>query len=567
MLNRSLLNLHQAFHEEFRAALTPRFVYGGLIFGVVLLLSGYAGLVETYIFPYDAAMIIGFSLRALWLVRRGQALRATQWLFVGLMWAIGFNSPGYGVKSFFVALQLPVIVLSGLLIGRSFQVLMVLLSFMMVPINSYRELIGLQQPPNAVGSAEEWIAINLFWAGVIGLTGLLVHSLANYLEQASASSRGQFVALEAITELLGQDADPAQFLDQILASINEQVQAESAVLYLLDESSGQLRYGAGQVASLNGNGSQEAAGLYPVGQAELLWEELSDGRDWLEIRDLEKDARLLERQELVARGVQLLLICPVQQSGKAIGLVVIAFGRRSAVLPEEIELTKAWLGQIALALQLVELNALTREATLNEERNRMAQEIHDTLAQGFTGIVAQLESALDAFDQGPQEGEDILRPIQRAQQLARQNIEAARRSIYDLRPTEGNKQPFGERFVEMIKAFEELADGSAIQTSIDADLPELGRDEEHHLTRIAQEALQNAIKHSKARQVQVRLAHEAGGLHLEISDNGVGFEEDEARQGYGLIIMRERAQVIGAQLEIDSAPNRGTSILVRKANE
>jgi signal transduction histidine kinase len=220
--------------------------------------------------------------------------------------------------------------------------------------------------------------------------------------------------------------------------------------------------------------------------------------------------------------------------------------------------------QATLAIQLTELsdNASRQasEGAVLEERNRLAREIHDTLAQGFTGIVIQLEAAEDTLAED--EKEAALAHLARARELARDSLAEARRSVQALRPLalERDDLPGALR-----RSVEQLTAGTAISIEVViSGLPvTLSEQVENELLRIGQEAVNNAVKHAGATAVMVELSYETNGVTLMIQDNGRGFDSHQPAPGFGLAGMRERANRIGAEIMIDSQPGGGTTVCCR----
>jgi len=199
-----------------------------------------------------------------------------------------------------------------------------------------------------------------------------------------------------------------------------------------------------------------------------------------------------------------------------------------------------------------------RQSAILQERNRMAHDIHDTLAQGFTGILVQLEAAAYAPEQ-----EQARVHIAQARELARQSLQEARRSVRALRPQalEGENLPGAlARLVAQISSTVSIP----VQFQVVGAPFTLPLEVEDQLFRIGQEALTNAIKHSEAAEIQVVLSFEPAEARLSIRDDGKGFDTQTGFQGegFGLIGMYERAEQIGGRMMLDAHPGQGTSITV-----
>ncbi|QLE56364.1 CHASE2 domain-containing protein [Nostoc sp. TCL26-01] len=200
------------------------------------------------------------------------------------------------------------------------------------------------------------------------------------------------------------------------------------------------------------------------------------------------------------------------------------------------------------------------EASILDERNRMAREIHDTLAQAFTGILLHIGAAMELIIKKPDKAEAHLATVD---ELARMGLAEARRSVTALRPKlleEGNLFNALKRLTNQMK----LSTHTHLTCEIIGTAYSLLPNVENHLLRIGQEALTNAIKYAHATQIDVELVCEESQCLLRIKDNGQGFDIDQvaASKGFGLLGMSERVEQIGGELVIQTNPGQGTEIVV-----
>ncbi|MCI0811754.1 MAG: PAS domain S-box protein, partial [Chloroflexi bacterium] len=213
--------------------------------------------------------------------------------------------------------------------------------------------------------------------------------------------------------------------------------------------------------------------------------------------------------------------------------------------------------------KLAEAAALeqTREVAVLEERNRMAREIHDTMAQGFTGIVLQMEAAEQSLETSPG---DLPDHLNRARALAREGLQEARRTVWGLVPQALAQSTLDEALQEEVRRFG--AEGHAkIAFTRSGKQRELPPDVQTVLLRICQESLTNIRRHAEANKVTVNLDYDAREVRLVVQDDGVGFDLpavqiEKKGASFGLIGMRQRADLIKGQLEIDSSKNQGTVV-------
>jgi len=201
------------------------------------------------------------------------------------------------------------------------------------------------------------------------------------------------------------------------------------------------------------------------------------------------------------------------------------------------------------------------EASILEERNRMAREIHDTLAQSFTSIIVHLDAASQRLEVDPADAQSHLKT---GRTLARSGLADARRSVEALRPQlleEGNLQSALDRFAAQMFSHTLIQ----VVCEVTGEPQTLPIEVEANLLRIGQEALTNAFKYANASEVSVELRYEESKCVLQIKDNGQGFESSSLTvgRGFGLLGMTERAERIGAELMIESHPGQGTEIIVR----
>jgi signal transduction histidine kinase/ligand-binding sensor domain-containing protein len=191
-----------------------------------------------------------------------------------------------------------------------------------------------------------------------------------------------------------------------------------------------------------------------------------------------------------------------------------------------------------------------------KERNRMAREIHDTLAQGLAAIGLHL-SAIQS------EGSAATREqhVATARRLVEGNLAEARRSVWDLHPQYLERSDLSSGLTRMVA---DLAESTNVQIDVrtSGNARRLPAEVEKGLFRIAQEAVANAIRHAAARQIRIELDFRGSRVLLTVSDDGQGFDPAGSSRGFGLTSMRERAVQIGSELRIDSPPRAGTSVTV-----
>jgi two-component system, NarL family, sensor histidine kinase YdfH len=239
-------------------------------------------------------------------------------------------------------------------------------------------------------------------------------------------------------------------------------------------------------------------------------------------------------------------------------LLLQVWGRRRAVsLLSELDTAHRQLAEYAVQVE---------KLTLNNERARMARELHDTLAQGLTGTILQLE-ALEAYLEIGDNNKAVNIATQ-TKKRARAALADSRRAIDDLRLQPLDYMELPELIRHEIERFSEATGISytlELRPSLDVTPPSAAE----HLLRCISEALSNIARHAKASHVCLSLIQKGDRLYVEISDNGIGFDVESAANltgHYGLMGIRERARLIGAATLIESAPGAGTTITIDMKN-
>jgi two-component system sensor histidine kinase UhpB len=195
-----------------------------------------------------------------------------------------------------------------------------------------------------------------------------------------------------------------------------------------------------------------------------------------------------------------------------------------------------------------------------EERTRVARDLHDEVNQSLTGLLLRLEAAREAAP--PELEAEIAATKALANQAMTELLSLARQ----LRPTALDDLGLAAAIGGQV---EQLARGEIeAQLAVDGDFSDLGDDAQLVVYRVAQEALNNAARHSDAEHVEVRLRRsEDGGVVLEVTDDGRGFAFDESERGLGIGGMRERALLVGGELTIESRPGAGTTVRLEVPGE
>jgi signal transduction histidine kinase len=251
---------------------------------------------------------------------------------------------------------------------------------------------------------------------------------------------------------------------------------------------------------------------------------------------------------------------PILLGGEVIGAFYLTEKqgrRRGRFTDEDLQLIQELAPHAAVAIENARLFERSRELSILEERNRLARELHDSVAQTRLGAAVTAEAALRSLDR---EDAGARGQVAQVAELVRSAVAELRALVFELRPADLEEEGLAPA---IRKHADVLARVHGVRIEVDADCDRrLEPRTEQGLFRIAQEALGNAVKHANAQTVRVRLALANGTLALRVTDDGRGFEPDAAaRRGrLGLVSMRERADRLGGELVIESAPGAGTSV-------
>ncbi|MHB8627641.1 MAG: GAF domain-containing sensor histidine kinase [Aggregatilineales bacterium] len=253
---------------------------------------------------------------------------------------------------------------------------------------------------------------------------------------------------------------------------------------------------------------------------------------------------------------------PLYAHGKPLGILNVVSADWRKLSADDLRLLYTVGDLLSIAIERARLFARSTELGMVEERNRLAREIHDTLAQGLSATTLQLETA-DALLESSADVDHVRQAVQRALNLTRANLEEARRSVLDLRaaPLEG------QTLAEAIPALAKELIGStnlALKVELSGAVRPVPLRIEFGLYRIAQEAITNAIRHASARTLTIHIDLAPQAVELIVADDGIGFDSSRVpHRRFGLIGINERAHLLGGTAELCSAPGIGTTIRVR----
>jgi PAS domain S-box-containing protein len=385
---------------------------------------------------------------------------------------------------------------------------------------------------------------------------------AEALRSSAQLARGQTEALRKTLDAMAMESAPDRLVEHVLRTVIEQLNAHSTAVWLRSETTGLVSF---EIAFENGQlvtkSDAELAKISPTFSIDEVWpwpQVFRTGKPSV-LEDIREGPSFPWRDHVLSLGVVTVLIVPMLVAGQVEGVIGIRFTSKRSFRTEETELAQALANQAMLAIQLMRLSQQSRQAAVAAERNRLARDIHDTLAQGFTGVIVQLEAAEDAISEGLVK--EASKHMAHAGELARGSLQEARRSVRALRP-----QALEDKALSA--AIEELLNKMTTGTGLKATLGVQGEPVDfspvwgENLLRIGQEVLTNSLRHASASEFKALLSFEPNEVRLILRDNGRGFDPASAHDGFGLLGIRERVQGMGGRLNIQSASGEGTTISI-----
>ncbi len=366
-------------------------------------------------------------------------------------------------------------------------------------------------------------------------------------------------------ERLASEPDLGSFMGHILVEAARQFDADSGVVIVSKDSLQEWRV----VAHVRDGQLEPAPFATSVPYADSPFTNMLANQQQPVYFDLDREspdiwpgALAFHRRE----GYTGVLVYPLVFGARNVGFFILSF-RRNAEDVQRSELLVALAQQATLAVQLTRLAYSAKEAAVLVERTRIGQEIHDGLAQSFTGILMQLGAA-EEFPPCKRKNSELNTILARIRDLARDGLSEARRSVMALRLDQ-------TRRAGLEIALRQLAERSTVPGGVTCTFAGGGiatglkPEHEHELLRIAQEAVSNAVRHGRPHKVTITMTDSAPThWELAVADDGVGMEQAPelyASEGFGLSSMRQRANAIGGEWQIESRPGAGTRVSVRIA--
>ena len=440
-------------------------------------------------------------------------------------------------------------------------------------------IYALKETSEPIGAACEMVAA-LSQQLVLALE---LSRLAAEAQQAAVAQEHQRAAQERASELheinsqlqtslvrLSEGGDFQQTLESILTSARTQLEAASVCVFCLSDIGQALEVLASagrpsETAQKLSGSSNDRLDSLPASSTRL-WQELRDKREPLlhDARD-DEDADWFDddaREWHLKHACPLALGMPLNIGSSLLGYMSIAFPSevtKSDMTAERLRVGQSMASLASMAIEADRLTRQARRAALAEERDRLAHELHDTLAGAFTGIFMQLQAVSDLpATQGDQRQACIVR----AEELARQGLRQVREFVHVL-TVSGDSAAFTPEAMREFVLSATNGSGTRGRFHIEGAEMRLKSSAAHSLLRIMQEAVGNTLRYAEARHIDVTLRFEQDSVQLLLSDDGKGFLIDELSDtGFGIAGMRARTNRLGGQYRIDSCPGKGTTIQV-----
>lgn len=276
------------------------------------------------------------------------------------------------------------------------------------------------------------------------------------------------------------------------------------------------------------------------------------------VPDVTQDSRYVWMQGSLTRSE---LVLPITVKGKTIGVLDVQSEQLSGFDQTDVEMLQALANQAGVAIENVRLHEKAKQVAILEERQRLARDLHDSVTQSLYGLNLYAEAAaghlaLGQLNQVKQHLDDI-------QKTAQESLTEIRLLIYELRPPILEQEGLVAALQNRLYSVESRAE---LKTSLKSDLltARLPLSVEEGLFRIAQEALNNAIKHAQANCVEISIVQDKESITMEIYDDGKGFDPTTPCQDgcLGILSMQERASVQNWAFSLDSSPGSGTRVRV-----
>lgn len=382
------------------------------------------------------------------------------------------------------------------------------------------------------------------------------------LERQVTQRTQELTSLLQVSQALASKLELQPLLSTIFAQLKKIVDYDEAALLAMQN---------GRLIPLRYEGQQSSdqmEKLVQIFEQSPLFTRILQRREPVIVEDFHQDARFLasyrsvmSRQAEQGLGfVRSWIGVPLVTDERTIGILTTNHHISRFYVRQHVHLAFALANQVAVALENTYLYEQAKEVAALQERQRLARELHDTVSQVLYGISLTTRSALENLEQV--EREETREALDRIVQYTAGGLAEMRALLIELRPEVLEHEGLVSVLEKQVTALR-----AAYRLHVDAELskePDVSIEIKQALYRVGQEALHNVVKHARAKHVQVRLRQEEHTVELEVRDDGKGFDPAGPFPGhFGLQSMRERLQFFKGTVTIDSAPGKGTRVLVQ----
>ncbi|MFN3477579.1 MAG: GAF domain-containing protein [Candidatus Methylomirabilales bacterium] len=360
-------------------------------------------------------------------------------------------------------------------------------------------------------------------------------------------------ALSAVGAVVSESLDLDKILHQALDKVLEVTEAQAAEIFLWEEEAQALILRAHR-------------GLFPQAFQEIPHFKMGEGipgqvarsGEALVVSNIVEDPRFL-RKGVREKGFRSLVSVPLKAKNQVLGVMNVAAFDSQQLTLEDVQLLLALGNQIGVAIENSRLLEQLQRLVVLEERDRISKDLHDGVIQSIYAIGLRLEECCDSVKE-----ETIRARLEQAIADLNGVIRDIRNYISSLRPFLFDGRGLSGSLADLVKAFKAGTSIKAELVIADGIEGQLSQDRAIHLFHIAQEALANIVRHARAGSVLIHLFQAEDHLVLSIQDDGIGFDPEEVKkgEGQGLRNMADRARLLQGRFKVESAPGKGTSIVV-----
>ncbi len=427
-------------------------------------------------------------------------------------------------------------------------------SFVVVPMVARNTVVGVMMIANPRTHQPILLSDTPFWVALGTTVGVAVLNARLYEQQLS-----QIEVLSSVYKaaaIVSSNLEIENVLNSIVDQIKKVIRSEKAILLLFSEGEKNLQpvRKSLKYTSMMVRGSR---GEHPERWWRKALEELSE-----KVAQTQSPEIIFHKETKKEISWEWLLVVPLIVKGGSVGVISAINSYEHLFTEGDISILTILGNLAAVAIENAKLAEKMKKLTIVEERNRIAQEMHDGLAQSLFSLVLNLQACIKRMEIDPQSTKERLLELQK---LASRDLKGVRQYIYELRPSDVEE-------LGLIMAFRRYVDGLSRINAIPIKLSVKGKKislpviMEDNLFRAAQEAVGNALKHANPKNIEVGLNFKKGKVNLYVEDKGTGFDVESVLKTVkiegklGLIGLKERVEKMGGKVEIKSFPEQGTRV-------